>query len=158
MIDIDHEQDVGQRLHFLDAAEASLELVTLASEPEHLFLRQALETTFVGHLFERHQALYGLTNGLVVGQHSTEPALAHERHLAANGVVTHRVARRTFGSNEQHLAAVCDRRLDECAGLTSQGQALLEVNDVDFVAFTEDEGCHLRVPVAGLMPKMHASL
>jgi hypothetical protein len=35
---------------------------------------------------------------------------------------------------------------------------VLEVDDVNLVAGTEDEGLHLGIPIAGLVAEVHASL
>ncbi len=158
MIDVDDEQDVRQRLHILDTAEAALEFFLLAVETEDFFLREALESAFLGHGFQHHQAFDRLTDGLVVRQHASEPAIADKRHPGASRMIADRIAGCAFGANEQHLAAIGDRCLDECAGLASQWKALLEVDDMDLVALAEDVGSHLRVPEAGLVTKMHASL
>jgi len=47
---------------------------------------------------------------------------------------------------------------EEVHGVIEQGQGLFQVDDVDAVALSEDVRLHLRVPVAGLVTKMHASL
>ena len=51
--DVDHEQHVGQRIHFLDAAEAALELVALAAQALRFALAVLLERAVRGHLIER---------------------------------------------------------------------------------------------------------
>ena len=67
-------------------------------------------------------------------------------------------ARGPFGTYKKNAAAVGDNSLDKRIGVASHGQALLKVNDVDLVALAENVRCHFRVPVAGLMTKVHASL
>ena len=84
--------------------------------------------------------------------------MADERHIAALGVGMNSLTRRPLRAYKQNGAAIGDGRLHKRAGFARQRQAPLEVDDVDFVTFAKDEGCHLRVPVTGLMPKMHASL
>jgi hypothetical protein len=58
--------------------------------------------------------------------------------------------------DEQHLAALRGHALDERRRLGIQGLRLFKVDDVDFVAFAEDERSHLGVPEAGLVSKMDA--
>ena len=115
-------------------------------------------TNSLGHLLEVLQPLDRVADGLEIGQHAAEPAVADERHAAALGLGADRLAAGPLGADEQDLAAVGRQRLDEGIGLARERQALLEVDDVDFVTFAEDVGCHLRVPVTGLMTEMHASL
>ncbi len=158
VIDIDDEQHVGQTRHILDATQAALELVLFAVEPEDFLLGQAFEAALFGHGFERHESFHGLANRFVVGEHSAQPAIADERHPRALCVGPDRIARGALGADEQHLAAIGDGALDERTGLASHRQALLEVDDVDSVSLAEDERSHLRVPVAGLVTKVHASL
>ena len=67
-----------------------------------------------------------------------------------------RFARRALGADEQHLAAVGDHAAHEVRRVLVQRQRLLEVDDVDLVAFAEDERGHLRVPEAGLVSEMDA--
>ena len=42
-------------------------------------------------------------------------------------------------------------------GLGEQRHGLFEVDNVDLATLTEDIGGHLRIPVTGLVTKMHAS-
>ena len=79
---------------------------------------------------------------LVVGEHAAKPAVADKRHLAAFCLATNRVASRAFGADKKYFAAVSDDSLDERIGVTSHGQALLKIDDMDFIALSEDEGRH----------------
>ena len=158
MIDIDDKQHVGQGSHFLDAAQAAFELVLFAAEPKQLLLCQTIHAAVFRHLLERHQALDRLTDCLVIRQHAAQPAIADKWHVRARRVSSDRVPGRTLGTHKQNLATIGDSRLDERACFARQRQAHLEVDNVNLVALAEDEGSHLRVPIAGLVTKMHASL
>src|SRR5262249_29074301 len=68
----------------------------------------------------------------------------------------YRLAGRALAADEQQRAAVRDQSAHELGRLLVQRQRLIEVDDVDLVALSEDELGHLRVPEAGLVPKMHA--
>ena len=127
-------------------------------ETQNFLLGQTFETTVFGHLLQRRQAFDGLSNGLVVGQHAAKPAIADVRHFASFCMGTHGVARSALGTDKQHFAAVRNYGLDERISVPSHWQALLKIDDMDLVTFAEDVGCHLRIPVTGLMTKMHASL
>ena len=158
MIDIDNKQHVGQGSHLLDAAEAAFEFVLFAAKAKQLLLCQTIHAAFFRHLLERHQALDGSTDRLVIREHAAQPAIAHKWHIRTCRVSSDRIPGRTFGSHEQHLATIGNSRLDERACFAGQRQAHLEIDNMDFIALAEDEGSHLRIPVAGLVTKMHASL
>src|SRR5690606_39400255 len=55
--DVDDEQQIGERLHLFDAAQAALELLALAAQPLSFALAVLLERAVLRHLVERHQAL-----------------------------------------------------------------------------------------------------
>src|ERR1700690_3796735 len=152
--DVDHEQRVGQGLHQPDAAEAALQLDHLAAQLGRLLLAALVERAGGGHVLQLAEALDRRPDGLEIREHSAEPALVHVRHLGPQRLLLDRVARRALGADEQHRAAVGDDLPDELRGVREQRLRLLEIDDVDLVAFTEDEGFHLRVPEAGLMSKM----
>ena len=55
-------------------------------------------------------------------------------------------------------AAAGDEVAHEAVGAFDAGERLLEIDDVDAVALTEDEALHLRVPAPGLVPEVDAGL
>ena len=61
------------------------------------------------------------------------------RHAATRSLFGDRLARGAFRADEQHLAAVGDDTANEGQRLLIERQRLLEIDDVDFVALTEDE-------------------
>ena len=158
VIDIDNKQDVGKCPHFLDAAQASLEFVAIASQPQHFFFVQVIEAALFFHLFEIGKPLHGLLDRFVIRQHAAEPAVADKGHITAISLRTNRLSRRTLGADKEYVAAVSNDCLDKSIRFLRHRQALFKIDDVDFVTFAEDVGCHLRVPVTGLMTKVHASL
>src|SRR5579863_961008 len=156
--DVDHKQGIGQGLHVLDAAEASLELDHLAPQLRRLLLTAFVQRAGSGQLGDLRQPLDGLADGLEVGEHAAEPALVHERLRGALRFLLHRLARRALGAHEQHRAAVGNHALDEVRRLRVHRLRLLKIDNVDFVALTEDKRGHLRVPEAGLMSEMDSRL
>ena len=117
-----------------------------------------IEATLFFHLFEIGTPLHGLPNRFVIRQHAAEPAVADKGHLAAISLRTNRLSRRSLCADKEYLAAISDDGLDKGVRVLRHRQALFKVDDVDFVTCAEDVGCHLRVPVTGLMTKVHASL
>ena len=158
MIDVDDKQNVGQRMHFLDTAEAAFKFIPLAGQTKDFFLGEAVECAVFGHLLQHQKSLYGLANRLVIGQHAAEPALRYEGHSDAPRVCLNRLASRTLRANKHDFAAIGDRGFNKSTGFARQWQTLFEIDDVDFVTIAKDVGGHLWVPVTGLMTEMHASL
>src|SRR5690606_1303242 len=79
MADVDHEQGVGEAVHFLDAAQRSLELVALAAQAQHFVLDQLFEAAVGLAGFQRLQARDRALHGAEVGQRAAQPALGHVR-------------------------------------------------------------------------------
>src|SRR5262249_43791342 len=63
-----------------------------------------------------------------------------------------------LGPDEQDGSAPASDALQELVGALDAGERLLEVDDVDAGAFSEDEPPHLRVPPASLVAEVDASL
>src|SRR5882757_345208 len=154
--DIDHKQHVWQRIHGFDAAQAAFKLFLLTAQ----HLRLALVVMFDGavsrHLIKLHQALNGLTYGLEVGEHATQPTLADERHAATLRFLLDRIARGAFSTDEQYFAAIGNHLTNKRCRLVVQGQSLFQIDDMNSITFAEDVRSHLGVPEAGLMSKMNA--
>ena len=93
-------------------------------------------------------------NSLEVGQHAAQPAVIHIRHTNALGFFLNCFLSLLLGANEENIATMCNSLLNEVVGLVNVSKSLLEINDVNTVAFSEDETLHLRIPTAGLMTKV----
>ena len=53
---------------------------------------------------------------------------------------------------------MCNGFLDKLECFVDVSQGLLQVNDVDAVAVSEDEALHLRIPAAGLVAKVDTGI
>src|ERR1019366_3616254 len=71
------------------------------------------------------------------------------------GVAGHRVLRLLLCPDEEDGAPVGDQIANEAVGHVDPLQRLIEVDDVDAVALTEDETAHLRVPPARLVAEVN---
>src|SRR5215469_2031923 len=154
---VDDKQGVRQAVHLLDAAQALLQLLHLATQADDFLLAEALKSAVSGLGLQFLHAADGLAHGLVVGEGAAQPALVHAGHAAAARLLADGLAGGTLGADEQDGAAVGDEAFHELGGLVVHRQRLLEVDDVDAAALAEDERRHLRVPETGLMTEMHAS-
>ncbi len=155
LVRIDHEQQVRQAAHFLDAAQRLVERVAVARELQEFLLRAAL--AFTGEdLVELLQAADRLRDGLPVGQRATEPAVIDVVLRRALGGVGDRLGGLPLGADEQDAAAAGDRVGDLEQRLMQQRHRLRQIENVDFVARPIDERCHLGVPAVGLVAEVHA--
>ena len=108
LVGVDHEQDVGQAAHLLDAAQRALELVAVARQLQQLALGQARSARLVDPLVELAQALDRLRDRLEIGQHAAEPAVIDVVLAAALGRLGDRLLRLALGADEQHAPAAGD--------------------------------------------------
>src|SRR5258706_468761 len=154
--DVDHEQRIRPVVQCLDAPEAALQLGELALKVQGFLLRQLLHASVLDHHLHFLEALDRLADCLEVREHPAEPAMIDERRAAALGLLADYLARLALGSDEEESAFVGGELAHEFHRLQIHHHRLLEIDDVDLVAMTEDERRHLRVPVAGLVAEMHA--
>jgi hypothetical protein len=113
---VHHEQRIRQAAHVLDAADAALELFQVALHGQRLALREQLEGTVLGLGLQVVQALDGLTDGLVVGEHPAQPALVHIRHAHPGSLLADGIRSGPLGADEQHLFT---RRTRLCSSLSA---------------------------------------
>src|SRR5215471_9084185 len=158
LVGIDHEQQVGQPTHVLDAAERSVELFTFARQRETFFLGVALRLAGIENLVELAQALDRAGNGLPVGQRTAEPTLVDVVLGRLLGGLGDCVLGLAFCADKQDAAAAGHGIAHGFERLVQHRHRLREIDDVNIVAGTEDELAHLRVPAVGLMTKMNTSL
>jgi hypothetical protein len=78
------------------------------------------------------------------------------RHFASSRRFADRITRRTLSANEHDFAAFSSQLADEVSRIIEHGQGLLKVDDVNFIALTEDELAHFWIPVTGLVTEMDA--
>jgi hypothetical protein len=92
-----------------------------------------------------------LGHSLEVGQQTTEPALvdvglSHTGCLLANGFLS-----LLLGSHEQHGPAVGDGLTDKVVGLVNEGKRLLQIDDVNTAALSQNKALDFGVPPSGLV-------
>ena len=78
------------------------------------------------------------------------------RHAATRSLFANHPLRRTLGANKKHRAAIGDHTAYIVHGIAKQRQRRLKVDNMNFSTFAENVGGHFRVPVAGLVTKVHA--
>ena len=157
LVGVDHEQQVGQAAHFLDAAERLVERVAIARELQDLLLGSPLGLAGK-HFVQLLQPADRLRDCFPVGERAAEPAMIDEVLGGALGGIGDALGGLTLGADEQHAAAAGDDVADLDQRLMQQGHRLGEVDDVNVVAGAEDEGRHLRIPAVALMAEVTAGL
>src|SRR5665213_3283686 len=154
-VGVDHEQDVGEAAHFLDAAQRAFQLVAVAGQFQQLALGQA-RARLDDALVEFFQPLDRLRDGLEIGQHAAEPAVIDIILAATLRRLGDRLLRLAFGANEQHPPAAGRDIANFRQGAMQQRHRLFEVDDVNAVAHAEQIGPHLGVPAPRVVAEMHA--
>ena len=84
--------------------------------------------------------------------------MADVGHAGALRLLLDDLAGGALGADEQDLVLVAGHGLDQRQRLVEGGHRVLEVDDVDLVAGTEDVLVHLRVPETGLVPEVRTGL
>jgi len=148
----------GQPDHLLHPREVLLQLGSLTVEEEPLLLRVELEGVLLLPPLELLQASNLLPDRLEVGQHTAEPALRDVEAVRPLGLLLEDVAKLVLRADEEETVASHDHLASRALRILEAVQRLAEVDDVDPVAFGEDELAHLRVPPAGLVSEVDARL
>ena len=151
---VEDEHRVGTLRQVADTAEVLLQLLKLAAEQQGFLLWHRVEFARDLHPLVFLHFGNALGNRFEVGEHATEPALVDVGHATLFGVAAHRILRLLLGADEQDGATLGREFPNEVVSNLSTLERLLEVDDVDAVAFAEDETLHLGVPAAGLMPEV----
>jgi tRNA U54 and U55 pseudouridine synthase Pus10 len=79
-------------------------------------------------------------------------------HAGALRLLLDDLARGALGADEQDLVVAGREPLDHVQRLVEGRHRVLEIDDVDLVAGTENVLAHLGVPVAGLVTEVRAGL
>ncbi len=79
------------------------------------------------------------------------------RHPSPRGFLRDRVLGLLLGADEEHGLTFGGLLAYEAHGLVEPAHGLLEIDDVNTVAFGENEWTHARVPAARLVAEMDAS-
>src|SRR5579859_2743732 len=147
-----------QSAHVFDATQRPLQSIHLLFKMLRFFLWQALKFTTLFAALQVFQVADAYLNGLEIGEHPTEPALVHIKHPAALRFLLHCFLRLLFRANKEDALPLGSQSRDKFVGFVQATDGLLEIDDMNTIALRKDEGFHLWVPAACLMPKVDASL
>ena len=157
LVGVDHEDQIRQAAHVLDAAERALQLVALAGQLQGLLLGET-DRGLGEPAFELAQAADRVRDRLPVGQHAAEPAVVDVVLARAAGAAGDRLLRLALGADEQDPAAARGDVAGRDQRLVQQRHGLGQVDDVHAVAHTEQIRRHPGIPAPGLMTEMDAGL
>ena len=155
---VDDEKGGRGALELTGATEVGLQLGELLTQDSLLLLAAQGHGAVGDHALELLEAVDAGADGHEVGEHAAEPALVDVRHVGALGGGLHGLLSLLLGADEEDLATLGSGLLQEGVSLVGLDDGLLEVEDVDVVALTEDERLHLGVPTTGLVTEVAASL
>ena len=152
--DVDHENSVRNAVHVLDAADGFLQFHHLALEHQPFLLAQFFDGAVLDRRFHLFQALDRNLDRFEIGQHAAQPALIDVRHAGALRFGGDDVASLALGADHQDRAAIGCKLTNVFHRLLVHTQGFFQVDDMDFIAMTENERGHLGVPEAGLVTEM----
>ena len=155
---VDDKYHVRHAGHGAYTREPQVETVDLTLDQQSLFLGQLFDITCGKKLFHPVQFQDALVHGGPVGQHAAQPAFGDEWHAAAHGLIADRFLRLALGANKHDNPTIGNRITDNVIRDVNRLHRLLQINDMNTIAFGEDIRLHTRVPLVGPVAEMDAAL
>ncbi len=152
---VNDEDNARQLLHLLDAAKVLLEAGALLVEPGDLLLGQTLEGAVDFHLLQLLEPVERALDGGEVREHATEPAVVHIEHTTPLGLSLDCLLCLLLCPDKQDGLVLQNRLAHRVIRVLDAPDGLLQVNDVDPVAFRKDELLHPGIPALGLVAEVH---
>src|SRR5581483_4125665 len=156
LVGVNDEDRVREAGHVFDPRQVRLQVLALPLQLDHFLLGQQLVAAVGGHVVEFFEPLHRFLHGHPVGEQAAEPAVVHVKHAGAPRLFGNRVLRLALGAHEEQDLALGRQVLHELGGFLEHLQRLLQVNDVNTVALSEDVLLHLGIPALGLVPEVDA--
>ena len=153
-----HKDNIRITVHIADAAEKHIQPVNLARFVQSFSFCENIELAAVAHLLEAIEFINTLTNGRPVSQCAAQPAVGDPGHTAAFGFGLNGVLSLALGAYKKYTAALSYKITDQGVGRLQPSERLFKINNVDFIALSEDIGRHFGVPALGTMPKVNTTL
>ena len=156
--DVDDEHRIGQACHIPDTAEVALELFKLPGQNKSFLLRHGFEIPSRTHALVLLHFLYTACDSCEVRQHPAKPTFIYIRHPAQLCCTRYRVLRLLLCAHEENAPSVGHHVPHERISQIDPMQCLVQVDDVNTVALSENKALHLRVPAPGLVPEVDSRL
>ena len=158
VIDIDHEQCIGQTRHILDTTDGALQLGHIPGPHQGFFLGQFFKGAVRLLRLQLAQPLDRSANGFVVGEHATQPAMADIGHFRTLSLFPDLFAGGAFGAHEQNLVLFGSQFADHLEGFVESGNCMFQIDDMNLVTGAENVRLHSRIPVASLVSEVRTCL
>ena len=141
--------------HVLDTAIALFQIKNLFLLAGHFLLGKQIESAVLLHLGQAVETGDGLLDGLEVGHHAARPTDIDIVHTATGSLFFDGVCGLFLGTDEKDGAVIGGEVTHKSVGFFKLLHGLLQVNDIDPVAFREDVFLHFRVPSSGVVSEMN---
>src|SRR6202035_1673102 len=155
---IDHEHGVRQLRHILDTLEILKEVLHFTLKARFFFLGKLVHAAIFAHGLQQLQTLDGFLQRGPVGQRATQPAVVHEKCAAALGLFGGRFLGLALGAHKKNVSALRGKFANEAARFAEHFQRLLQIDNVNAVAFPEDVLLHFRIPASCLVTEVNSGL
>ena len=154
LLRVNHEDRCRELLHVTQTTEVALQLGQFTIEQKGFLLDHDVELARCLHALVLEHLGDALRHRFEVGEHATEPTLVDVGHADFLRVTLNWVLSLLLGADEQHAATVGDHVAYKRVGSLDAHERLVEIDDVDAVALTEDETLHLGVPTTSLVSEV----
>ena len=158
LVGVDDPHRARQFNHVADPTQGAGEFDALTIQDEEFLLRLARGGRIGLKPLEILKALEPLVHRREVGEHAAEPALIDVGHAHACRLLRYGLLGLLLRADKHDASATRDSLLDEFVGAVDVGQRLLQINNVDPVALSEDEALHLGIPASRLVAEVDTAL
>lgn len=158
LADVEDEHRIRDASEFLDTTNTDVHEFDLFRDLELFELGVLAEFALFLLTLQILETANRLSNAREVRERATEPAVVDVWHATGLCRSFHERGGLLLRTNEEDHAATSGRLLCEGEGFLEGLLRGFEVQDVDTVAFTEDELLHLWVPFGGLVTEVRAGL
>ena len=133
-------------------------MLQLAVQARAFFFGKLRHAAVFGHGFQQLESLDGFLKRDPVGERAAEPAVVHVEHSAALRFFLDGFLRLALRAQKENALALCGLFGNVARRFAEHFQGLLQINNVDSVAFAENVFLHLRIPAPRLVTEMNSSL
>src|SRR5699024_9497992 len=128
-------------------------------EQQQFFLGAA-GTSYVVEVnfFQLFHPLNTFGNSGEVGEHTAQPTMVYVWHANTCSLLNDRALSLPLGAHKGNSSTVRNGFFDELIGTVNERQGLLQVNNINAIAFCQDKTLHLRVPATCLVAEVDTGI
>lgn len=150
------DDDVRSAFQFTNPAQVAQELFALAAEGGEFLLGHHFELGLLVDFFQILEALDALADRGKIRQRATEPTVIDVKLACCLGGFTHGVLSLAFATDEQNAFAFTGGAAEEIGSGFQLLGGFFQIENVNSILLSDDEGLHVRMPLAALVTEMHA--